>query len=369
VTSRRRFLRGVGGAVGLTVAGGLAGCGYRPGGGDVRWRASGNFSTFPARAVAVTDGLVVTVADSTTSFDIDREEWIRGGQVTAYSTGDGTELWSDQHGAELSCHAVGDGGAAVGFDGTIVRYGADGRWWQFGVGEPLVALAVAGEWAYALTESGALVAASDGVERWWTDLDAELAGGDDGSGPTLAADTEAIACSVGGAVHCLDPSGRRRWRQPEIDARRLSVVDGEVFASSGRSLAALGGASGERRRIGDEPITAFAVTADAVYGVSGLELLAYDRSGGRRWATTDDSASGRNRPASDPTDYQGRVAADSGGVYVDSSRGLTALDPDDGRVRWRVGNRSLSAGPFLADSGVLVAADGQLVCHYRDDGS
>ncbi|ELZ20594.1 hypothetical protein C475_20063 [Halosimplex carlsbadense 2-9-1] len=368
MTSRRRFLRGVGAALGAGLGASLAGCGYRPGGGDIRWRESGNFAGFPTSALDVTDGLVVTVADSTMSFDIDREEWTRGGQITAYSTEDGAELWSDHLGGDLSCHAVGDGGAAVGFDGAIVRYGADGRWWQFEAGDPLVALAVAGEWAYGLTETGALVACSDGVERWRIDLDAERGGGDDRFDPILAADTEAVVCWVGGTVHCLDPSGRRRWRQPGIDAHRLSVVDGQIFASSRGSLVALDGSSGESRRIGDGSITEFAVTADAVYGVSDLDVVAYHRSGGRRWSTADDSDSSRNRPASDPTDYQGRVAADSEGVYVDSSRGLTALDPADGSLRWRVGNRSLSAGPFLADSGVLVAADGQLVCHHREIG-
>jgi heat shock protein HtpX len=57
----------------------------------------------------------------------------------------------------------------------------------------------------------------------------------------------------------------------------------------------------------------------------------------------------------------------NGRVYVDSLGGLSALDPADGAVRWRVGNRSLSAGPFLAPSGVLVVAESDLVCHYRED--
>lgn len=361
MTSRRRFLRGIGAAAGLGLGASLAGCGYRPGGGDIRWRSGGDFSTFPTRALDVTDGLVVTVADSTTSFDIDREEWVRGGQITAYATDDGSELWGDHHDAELSCHAVGDGGAAVAFDGTVVRYGADGRWWQFEVDDRLVALAVAGERAYALTESSALAACSDGVERWRTDLETSV--DDRDPEPRLAADTEAVVCSVGGAVHCLDPDGSRRWRQPEIDARRLSVVDGEAFVTAGRGLAALDGDTGAIRWIGDRRIREFAVTGDAVYGLSDLELFAYDRSGDLRWSTGSESGDGGGRGA----DYMGRVAADADGVYVDSSLGLTALDPGDGSVRWRVENGSLSAGPFLAESGVLVVADGELVCHYPED--
>jgi outer membrane protein assembly factor BamB len=365
VTSRRRFLRRAGGALGLGLGGGLAGCGYRPGGGDIRWRTSGNFAVFPTRGIDVTDGLVVTVADSTTSFDLDREEWVSGGQITAYSTADGTELWSDHLDADLSCHAVGDGGAAVGFDGTIVRYGADGRWWRFEVAEPLLALGVAGEWVYALTESGALVACSDGVERWWVDLEPELGGADAGFDPVVAASTDAVLCSVAGTVHCVDRSGRRRWARSEVDARRFSFVDGEIFASGGTGLAALDGSTGEPRWITDDPAGTFAVTTDAAYCAFDAELRAYDRSGDLQWAIPDDRRSGRNRPGRDPPDYQGRVAADSEGVYVDSSAGLTAVDPADGRVRWRLSNGTLSAGPYLVESGVLVVDDGELVCHYR----
>jgi len=365
VTSRRRFLGAVGSALAI---GGLAGCGYRPGGGDVRWRADGDFSTVRGRALAVTDGLVVTVADSTTSFDIEREEWVDGGEIAAYSTEDGSELWSDKLDADLSGHAVGDGIAAVGVDGTIVRYDDDGRQWAFEVSEPLVALAVAGEWAYALTESGALVAASNGVERWWVDLDV-AATGDDASEPMVAASTQTVVCEVGGSVRGFGPSGQRRWSKSELDARSLSVVDGEVFVSAGHGLAAIDSSTGAVRWIGDERIRTFAVTPDTVYGVADLDLYAYDRSGDRRWSTADGSTGDEADAVADATDYMGRVAADAGAVYVDSSRGLTALDAGDGRVCWRVENRSISGGPFVADSGVLVVVNGELVCHYRDDTS
>ncbi|WP_436927347.1 outer membrane protein assembly factor BamB family protein [Halosimplex amylolyticum] len=365
MTTRRGFLVGLGTTA--TVAG-LAGCGYRPGGGDVRWRADGDFAGFRTEALDVTDGLVVTVADSTTSFDIEREEWVRGGEIAAYSTEDGSALWSDHLESELSCHSVGDGGAAVGFDGTVVRYGADGEQWRIDLGASLLALAVADGRAYAISEGGDLVACADGAELWRVDLGPELGSDEGGFGPALAASAETVVCWVGGSVVCLDPDGRRRWRQSEINVRLFSIADGEIVASGASGLAAIDGSTGEMRWLGHERVGRFAVTPDAVYGTYDTELTAYDRSGGRKWSTGDDPSAGRNdREAVEPDDYMGRVAADNEGVYVDSSRGLTALDPGDGSVRWRVQNRSLSAGPFLVDGGVLVVADGELVCHYAAD--
>lgn len=363
MTSRRRFLVGVGTAA---TAGGLAGCGYRPGGGDIRWRADGDFATFPTRALDVTDGLVVTVADSTTSFDIEREEWIHGGEVTAYSTADGSRVWSDRLDGELSCHTVGDGGAAVGFDGTVVRYAAGGRQWGVDLGASLLALAVAdGDRTYALTDTGDLVACAGGAERWRVDLEPELGADDGGFEPAVAASHETVVCWVGGSTLAFDTGGRRRWSQPDINVRRFSFVDGAVFASGGGGVATFDGATGDLRWITDDG-GGFTVTADAVYSAYDTKLRAYDHSGSLRWSIPDDTGPDRDRAVRDPAQYQGPVAADSEGVYVDSSGGLTALDPGDGSVRWRMQNRMISAGPYLADSGVLVVAENELVCHYRE---
>ena len=244
MTSRRRFLRSLA-AAGVAGSTGLAGCGYRPGGGDIRWRSDEFRSPFRQSRLALADGLLVAVADSTMDYDLDAEEWHRGGQVVAYATDDGSEAWTARLDGELTCHAVGDGGAAVGFDRAVVRYGADGELWRASLPEPPVALAVADGRIYALTETGALVACGEGEVLWRVDLEPTLGSDEGGFGPT--------------------------------------------------------------------------------------------------------------------------VAADASGVYVDSLGGLSALDPADGAVRWRVGNRSLSAGPFLAPSGVLVVAESDLVCHYRED--
>lgn len=363
MTSRRQFLAGVGAAVGL--GSGLAGCGYRPGGGDIRWESDSPRGRYRSDVVDVTEDRLVTIADRTMSYDHDRDEFVHGGRLIAYGTDDGAERWRDNLAGSLSCHAIGDAGGAVGFDGTVVRYGREGRQWETEVGGSLVALAVADDRAYALTESDELVACADGATRWRVDLGAALGSDAGGFEPTVAASTERVVCWVGGSALGFDTEGRRRWSQSGINVRRFSFVDGRLFAAGGHGLAALDVPSGELRWLVEDGIGSFSVTTDAIYSAYDAELRAYDRSGGRRWSTGD--ADGDEAGPVDRTDYQGRVAADADGVFVDSSRGLTALDPTDGSVRWRTRNRTLSNGPFLADSGVLVVEDGDLVCHYRAD--
>jgi outer membrane protein assembly factor BamB len=315
-----------------------------------------------SNAVDVTEELVVTVDEATMGYDFEREEFYRGGEVLAYATEDGSKLWSDSVESELSAHVVGDSGAAVGFDGTVVRYGADGEQWRVDLGASPVALAVADGRVYALTETDALVACVDGSERWRIDLEA---GEDDERrfGPSVGAGADTVVCSVGGVAVGLAPDGQRRFRQPEANVRELSVVDGSVFAVAGHGLATVDSVTGAW--LTEERIGRFAVASDAVYGSFEGELVAYDRSGDKRWsAGSTDRDGGR---AVDDTDYMGRVAADADGVFVDSSRGLTALAPGDGSVRWRAQNRILSDGPFLVDDGVLVVEEDDLVCRYRTD--
>lgn len=361
MTSRRRFLGAVGSAL---AVGGLAGCGYRPGGGDVRWRTERIGGLTPRNGIEVTEGLLVTVDESTMGYDFDSEEFTRGGAVTAYATEDGSELWSDSLGSELSCHAIGDGGGAVGVDGTVVRYGADGERWRVDLDASLVALAVVDGRAYALTETDTLVACVDGSERWRVALEADADDGR-GFGPSVAAGDDVVVCSVGGVVVGLAPDGKRRFHQSEAGVRELSVVDGSVFVVTGHGLATVDSGSGSITWLTEGRIGRFAVTPDTVYGAFDAELVAYDRSGDRRWSTGGGGRS--NGRDGDDTDYMGRVAADADGVFVDSSRGLTSLAPDDGSVRWRAQNRILSDGPFLVDDGVLVVEEDDLVCHYRTD--
>lgn len=365
MTSRRQFLTGLGALAG--VGSGLAGCGYRPGGGDIRWESESPRGLFRSDAVDVTEDLVVTIADRTMSFDHEREEFVHGGRVIAYGTDDGAERWRDNLAGSLSCHAIGGGGGAVGFDRTVARYGPEGRQWDTVVGGALAALAVADGRVYAVTESGELVACVDGSERWRFDLDSAVGSDMGGFEPAVAASAETVVCWVGGSAIGFDTAGQRRWSQSGINVRGFSFADEELFAAGGNGIATLDSSTGELRWLVDDGIAPFTVTTGAIYCAFDTELRAYDRSGARKWSTGD--ADGDEAGSVDDTDYQGRVAADAVGVFVDSSRGLTALDPADGSVRWRTQNRMLSEGPFLAESGVLVVEDDDLVCHYRADTS
>jgi outer membrane protein assembly factor BamB len=354
---RRRFLA----LAGSAAATGVAGCGYRPGGGDIRWQSDFGRPMGGWSSIGLADGRLFAVAESVRDFDFETEEWVEGASVSAYGTTDGLEYWSEMISPVATTSVVDTDGVALGLGDEVVRFGSDGEQWRTTVGGTTRALAVAEDAVYALTEAGTLVGLADGSERWRVDLrDVES---DELFEPAVAAGAETVVCWVGGSVHGFASDGRRRFRQPEIDVLSLSVADGDIFAVAGHGLAALDRSTGESRWIGDERIQRFAATPDGVYGVFDGDVYAYDRSGGRRWSTNDDSETGRNRAVDDSTDYTGRVVAGVGGVYVDSSRGLTAIDPGDGSVRWRVGNKSISAGPFLVENGVLVAAEGELVCH------
>ncbi|PSP52243.1 hypothetical protein BRC67_05460 [Halobacteriales archaeon QH_3_68_24] len=100
-----------------------------------------------------------------------------------------------------------------------------------------------------------------------------------------------------------------------------------------------------------------AVGPEGVYVETLGGVLALDPEGTERWSV---SLSPRERRP---------VVADERGVFVaeefdlDAGEPLLRLDRTDGTTRWSVTYERIPAGPFLAPSGVLVAAEGDLVCH------
>ncbi len=347
----------------------LPGCGYYPGGGDIRWREESIGGLSWAEDMGVTGETLYTVRSSGMSYDIDTETWVDGAEVVAYDTAHGRERFTEQFDRPAGAVALGDGGAAVALveadtqSTPVVRFGPDGQMWETTVDGGVEALAVADERVYAVTADGALAVCADGSERWRVDLEPELGSDRGGFGPTVAASAEMVVCWVGGSVVCFDPDGTRRWNRSTVNARRLSIVDGEVFALAGHGLTTLEGDTGETRWISSDRVASFAVTTDAIYCRISLDVVAFDRSGARQWATSDDSGAGRNRAERDSTDYLDRVAADDRGVFVESDSGLTALATDDGSHRWTVEYDDIKAGPFLVDDGVLVVSEQGATCH------
>lgn len=366
MTSRRRFLAALGAAA---TGPALAGCGYYPGGGDIRWREESLGGLYRSDEVGVTGETLYTVSESVMSYDIDTETWVDGAEVVAYDTGNGRERFTEQFDRPASVAALGAGGAAVALGDeenpsqTVARFGPDGQSWETPVEGGVERLAVAEERVYAVTADGALAACADGSERWRVDLEPELGSDEGGFGPTVAASAETVVCWVGGSTVCFDPDGTRRWSRSTVNARRLSLVDGEVFAHAGHGLATLDSDTGETRWISGDNVASFAVTADAIYCRISLGVVAFDRSGTRQWTAGEGSDAGRNRGVDDSPDYFDRVAADDRGVFVESDSGLTALATDDGSRRWTVDYDRIDEGPFLVDEGVLVVSGQGATCH------
>ncbi len=331
--------------------------------------------------VGVVDGLLYGVAESSRGFDFDTHEWTTGSSVAAYDTGDGEERLDLDFDAEIAAHALGDRGLAVGFEGEqsaddedsesesegtsdpeVARVTADGVQWRATVDGPIAAIAAAPRRAYALDRDARLVACADGSAVWTVDLPgAENRDGDrDGRRWfAVAADADAVVAATEVAVAGFAPDGERRWSRRDVDPpESLVVSDGLALVWGDRDLIAVDAANGETRwRLAGEA-ESLAFTADGGYRVGDDELVAFDEAGERRWSAG---------AGSYPESYRGRVAADAEGVYARRGRSLAAHDPADGSVRWSVEYDRISAGPFVADGGVLVAADGEMVCHYATD--
>ena len=390
MTSRRRFLATVGSGA---LTSGLAGCGYRPGAGDWRWRVESPGGLFRTESVGVADGVIYGVARSTTTYDLESEDWTDGGQVSAYGTDDGRERLSKTFGTDIAASAAGETGLAVGFGGpdggqSVGRLDADGVRWRTPVrAEPLV-VAPATDRTYAVTSDRRLVALADGSRAWSVELpgepDGSTGGGGEGSSgdgtggasdderasegdaaadddplvrASLAADAGvAVAVTESGAA-AFDPDGRRRWTRPDIGAwESVVVTDGPVLLPTRRELFALDRTTGETLWTLLGEVDSVANTDEGGYTVGDGTVVAFDASGETRWTATAGGAGER---------YRGRVAATDDDVFANRRGTLVALDAADGRVRWTAAHDEISAGPFVADGGVLVAADDDLVCHYR----
>ena len=298
-TTRRRLLTGLGAALAGATAS-LAGCGYHPGGGDVRWTEGR--PGYRTEEVAVTGNTVYSVARSVMDYDFEAERWVRGAQVTAVPGDNRSADWSVQYGRPATAFGFGAGAAAVGLDGAVVRLGADGTEWRASVSGDPTALAVTDDRVYAVDAEGSLLACADGEVVWRRDL-----GGAGAEGPAVAATSGAVVANAGSDLLGFAPDGSRRWTADGTLAGRVAVRDGLVFAAD-RS-GALDPHSGEERLATPrlDSVDGVAVTDEAVYVRSNGSLVAVDRSGDRRWS-------------SGTLAYGSSVAANGTGAFVATDR-------------------------------------------------
>jgi len=332
-----------------TVA--LAGCGYRPGGGDIRWREqAGGFGR--ADTVGLAGSTLYTVATSVLSYDFDASEWYSGGRVVAIRTTDGLERWTEHFEGGFSASTIDDDGVAAAFEGTVVGFDADGVRWRAPAGGEVRALGVAGDRVYARTTAPSLVVLADGERVSETALDGTTS--DRSPDPFVASGEDLVVTGDGGGLAAFDPSGSRRWRHDGRVAG-ATVADDGVYVTTGTRLLALAPGNGDVRWradgvIGNDPPL---VTEDGVYA-PGDDLNVLDHEGTRRWSV--DSI--------EHVDSEWPVTVDGSGVYVATDPGLAAFD-HDGTRRWAVEYDDVDAGPFAVDAGILVIADGELVAHVR----
>lgn len=340
MTSRRRFLAGVGTAIGSA----LAGCGYRPGGGDIRWESSVSRGTFGLDGLSVTGGMLYTVVHEDRTFDFESRTWGERGQVAAYAPADDglTTRWSETT-TPLRAHAFGDGSVVAVIDAEVVRFDADGERWRTSISGQPVALALTTDRVYVLTADGDLVALQ-GAEEWWR---RSLPGGSEN--PELAASADAVIASIDGTLHGLAPDGSDRWTRDRLGGSSVVVDDGLVVLREESTV--LRADSGERLWGTADRVDDVAVTDERAYVVADGVLIARDRNGERRWSYGFDG-------------YSANVVADEQGAVVGSDESLAVLDPG-GDVRWEVSYRPVEEGPFLVDPGVIAVDGPDVICHVR----
>lgn len=371
---RRRLLALVAGAA---SAGTLSGCGYRPGGGDVRWEDGTGTGPYRPDDLLASEGTVFTVKRSVRGFDFETEEWGESAEIAAYDAGSGGPRWETTtppagrpatSGGRLYLGHLDEGVVALGSDGGGVR-------WEATVDDFPRTVAAGSERVYALTETGALYAfGSEGGDRLWrtalgTDPDGTTVTGNMAKRASLAATGNgavvhypAGANERGSAVVAYGADGERRWTvERSAPPRYRPVVDDRtVFVGTDRTLFALSLDEGAERwtRSATGPRGSPAVGDGASYHVAGGVLFALDpRTGEVRWRFEPDGRRGLSSPA----------AAGNGQVYVGGGGAVYAVSASDGTTDWAVESAGVRDGPRVAGRSVVVTTeDGYVRAHYRE---
>ena len=387
--SRRRLLAS---ALGSVL---VAGCGYRPGGGDVRWTAEPE-GLATIDAIHALPGDVLTVSQSVRRYDFEREVWRSGGIVTAYDPTEGMTSGEVGLPGRVRCHAAAETGVYVGVDGELIAVAPDGtrRW---GVDLPGTPVAIdGGDGLVAmLLDSGTIRAlGTDGTDRWTTSIVAgdadegtptdDRANGSDGTDEADAEPEETrppadhgsvLGVSSGHVVAQIERSppqltvvdidGRRQWtrRGPSFVPARASptVVENRLVYLSRRHLGALAIGDGAERwteTVGSPH--GFTVADGRCYLLDRTRLSALTLGGRRRWTF--------GPPANEGAGWRFSAVpvATADGVYAATGRRLFGVAPD-GTERWRARIDTRPRDLALADGVVVRTGERGLVAHWRRD--
>ncbi|WP_135828238.1 outer membrane protein assembly factor BamB family protein [Halorussus halobius] len=357
------------GLLALATAGlaGLAGCGYRPGGGDVRWEIETGTGPYSPDDLLVVGDRLVTVNRSRRGFDFEAETWGESAEIAAYDAATGRERWAASA-PPCGRPAVGDDSLYLGHeDGGVTALDADGstRWQGSVEGFPR-RLAAAGDRLYALTDADDLVAlaatespaASAGDRLWRASVAAETTS-------ALAATADGVvvrdAEAAGTTVRSIRRDGEGRWSTEVPGAPgdvRPVVADGTVYVPAGDRLTALALGDGTERwsreagRLRGSP----AVGDGAVYYVADRTLSARDAEDGSvLWQFDPSDGRGFSAPPA--------VAGER--VYAAGRDTLYALAAADGSVRWAVEADGADAAPLVVGRTVAVPVEDGVVRGHR----
>ncbi|EMA63037.1 PQQ-binding-like beta-propeller repeat protein [Halorubrum lipolyticum] len=402
--SRRRLLS----ATATGLVGALAGCGYRPGGGDLAWESSlgdgGLLGVEAPRFAVAPDRLFVVRNQSGRTFDFDTETWgsVENATVTAVDAAGATRLDAETErqavappavtGESVFVPVVGEGVTAIdrdaagidpdaretggGTGGEATEAGDEIRWQVDGIGgdsgtgdsgesadppgiegvrasDRLVAVVTGTELAALDAETGDR---AFGVTEAWT-------GPDDGSADRVAVEGENVWAAMGGenartALVRFGPSGERRAERSVSAPLDWLVRADETLVAGSVEAGTVTGFDADLDRRFSLSVPTPSDRPPVVAGSDGRarRRLYLHRDGAARaldveageiaWERTDAPA-------------RRRAAVDADGIYAVRSRAILAIGAD-GEDRWRAPLPDrVTVDELFAVGGRLIAVDGE----------
>lgn len=367
--TRRTVLAGLSGVVGS-----LAGCGYRPGPGDEKWRTADD----GGRLVTLVDGTLFEVTFEATGLLDDSPI----GAVARYRLADGTRLGRFEFEGVATDWASDGAHLYVGTEaGRVVAVAGDGRAWTKSVGNTVSAVAAADGRVYVGTESGHLVAfeGGDGAERWSKSLPVP-ADPTKSDVPTVGAGPGGVALDWGTGeeyrLNVFEPDGTSLWDQTLQRSLngRPHVRDDTVYVRS-EYLQAFDRDSGSRRWVTEDITTPdgplrFSRDGTVVYVPERHALIAVATAdGSERWRFDDERWAemepGRNAFETD-LGATGAVPAPEGeSVFLNTRHHGLFQFGDDGELRWHEPRLDFSFLYAVTDDAILHSGTEAIVARYR----
>lgn len=358
--SRRRLLAILG-----TGLGTLAGCGYRPGGGDIRWTIRTGSGMYRPGFVLTAGETLFVVNQSEPAFDMDTQSFGQAGRITAYDATTGTERWLKRP-YPLGEPAVHDDTLYVGTKGgELLAVETDGtERWRTQAGEFPRFVTATDRRVYTVTETGVLSAfeAEKGTQLWQQSVDG-------GESYAVAATPAAVFLTKRTetgltTVTALAQDGTHRWsRELTVrrgqEARRPVIVEETFYLPAEESLRALAVADGHERwsHQGGRPRWPPAVSGETVYYTGDNTLYAVQVGDGREQWTF--GSRYRYGVASPPA-----VAEET--VYVGGFDEFSALVATDGTLRWDIRSENVTETLVVGQTVIVAMENGTIRGHWRE---